>query len=129
MLTFYTTRLPRQKFFLEKNLSSKSSQVKFKNGIHSTPSCFHCFVSSKFRVLVKYFRRSIVILMHIQNKHSCWVIMPEACNNHFLDPGFTKPERSEGLVNQLWGSRKQLLQASGIITQQECLFWTKFNDQ
>ena len=26
-----------------------------------------------------------------------------------------------GLVNQLCGSRKQLLQASGIITQQECL--------
>ena len=66
MLTFYSTRLARQKFYLEKKLSSESSRVKFKNGIHSTRSSFHCFVSSEFRVLVEYFRRSIVILMHLQ---------------------------------------------------------------
>ena len=50
--------------------------------------------------------------------------MPSACNNCFLEPynWFTKPSLRSGLVNQLWGSRKQLLQALGIITQQECLF-------
>ena len=53
VLTFYSTRLARQKFYLEKNLSSESSRVKFKNGIHSTRSSFHCFVSSEFRVLVE----------------------------------------------------------------------------
>ena len=66
MLPFYSTRLARQKFYLEKKFSSESSRVKFKNGIHSTRSSFHCFVSSEFRVLVEYFRRSIVILMHLQ---------------------------------------------------------------
>ena len=66
VLTFYSTRLARQKFYLEKNLSSESSRVKFKNGIHSTRSSFHCFVSSEFRVLVEYFWRSIVIFMHLQ---------------------------------------------------------------
>ena len=62
MLTFYSTRLARQKFYLEKKFLSESSRVKFKNGIHSTRSSFHCFVSSEFRVLIEYFRRSIVIL-------------------------------------------------------------------
>ena len=61
VLTFYSTRLARQKFYLEKNLSSESSRVKFKNGIHSTRSSFHGFVSSEFRVLVEYFWRTIVI--------------------------------------------------------------------
>ena len=60
---YYTVVL---KFYLEKKLSSESSRVKFKNGIQSTRSSFHCFVSSEFRVLVEYFRRSIVILMHLQ---------------------------------------------------------------
>jgi hypothetical protein len=66
VLTFYSTRLALQKFYLEKNLSSEFSRVKFKNGIHSTRSSFQCFVSSKFRVLVEYFWRSIVIFMHLQ---------------------------------------------------------------
>ena len=66
VLTFYSTRLARQKFYPEKKFSSESSRVKFKNGIHSTRSSFHCFLSSEFRVLVEYFRRSIVILMHLQ---------------------------------------------------------------
>ena len=52
---FYSTRLARQKFYLEKKISSESSRVKFKNGIHSTRSSFHCFVSSEFRVLIEYF--------------------------------------------------------------------------
>ena len=48
---------------------------------------------------IQNFPLGMLILMH---KHSCWVIMPEACNNCFMDPHnwFTKPERSEGLVNQ-----------------------------
>ena len=53
VLTFYSTRLARQKFYLEQKSSSESSWVKLKNGIHSTR--FHCFVSSEFRVLVEYF--------------------------------------------------------------------------
>ena len=64
VLTFYSTRSPE--ILSWKKLSSESSRVKFKNGIHSTCSSFHCFVSSEFRVLVEYFRRSIVILMHLQ---------------------------------------------------------------
>ena len=52
VLTFYSTRLARQKFYLEKKLSSESSRVKLKNGIHSTRLSFHCFVSNKFQVLV-----------------------------------------------------------------------------
>ena len=48
-----------------KKLSSEVSLVKFKYGIHSTHSSFHCFVSSKFRVLVEYFW-IFVILMHLQ---------------------------------------------------------------
>ena len=55
VLTFYSTRLARQKFYPEKKFSSESSRVKFKNSIHSTRSSFHCFVSSEFRVLVEYF--------------------------------------------------------------------------
>ena len=62
----YSTRLARNFFFKIKFLSSESSRVKFKNGIHSTRSSFHCFVSSKFRVLVKYFWRRIVIFVHLQ---------------------------------------------------------------
>ena len=57
MFPFYSTRLARQKFYLGKNFSSESSRVKFKNGIHSTRSSFHCFVSSEFRVLIEYFSR------------------------------------------------------------------------
>ena len=75
MLTFYSTRLARQKFYLEKKFSSESSRVKFKNGIHSTRSSFHCFVSSEFRVLVEYFWRSIVIFMHLQKMFG-----PIVCN-------------------------------------------------
>ena len=52
------------------NFFFQASRVKFKNGIHSTRPIFHCFVSSKFRVLVEYFRRSIVILMHLQKMFS-----------------------------------------------------------
>ena len=75
MLTFYSTRLARQKFYLEKKLSSESSRVKFKNGIHSTRSSFHCFISSEFRVLVEYFWRSIVIFKQLQK-----MFCPIICN-------------------------------------------------
>ena len=50
VLTFYSTRSPE--ILSWKKLSSESSRVKFKNGIHSTRLSFHCFVSSKFQVLV-----------------------------------------------------------------------------
>ena len=42
VLTFYSTRSPE--ILSWKKLSSESSRVKFKNGIHSTRSSFHCFV-------------------------------------------------------------------------------------
>ena len=72
---FYTTRLARQKFYLEKKISSESSRVIFKNGIHSTRSSFHCFASSEFRVFVEYFWRSVVIFMHLQK-----MFCPVVCN-------------------------------------------------
>ena len=57
--------LTRSKEMLSwKKLSRESSQVKFKNGIHSTCSSFHC--SSKFQVLVESFSRTIVIFMHLK---------------------------------------------------------------
>ena len=58
---WHFTRLDWQKFNLEKNLSSESSRVKFKSGIHWTHLSFHCFISNEFRVLVDYFWRSIVM--------------------------------------------------------------------
>ena len=56
MWSFYLTQHARQRFYLEKNLSSEWSQVKVKNGNHSTRSSFYCFILSEFRVLVEYFR-------------------------------------------------------------------------
>ena len=79
MFPFYSTRLARQKFYLEKNFSSESSRVKFKNGIHSTRSSFHCFVSSEFRVLVEYFWRSIVIFMHLQKNVLPYCVLHKCC--------------------------------------------------
>ena len=40
VLTFYSTRLARQKFYLEKKISSETSRVKLKNDHHLTCSSF-----------------------------------------------------------------------------------------
>ena len=73
-----------------------------------------------FIILANTYSKFIEKIIFCKNKHSCWVIMPKALDNCFI-----KPERSEGLVNQLSGFRKQLSRAEGIITQQECLFLQK----
>ena len=53
VLTFYSTRLARQKFYLEKKLSSEFSQVKLKNGsLEFSLLCFK-WVPSTRRVFLK----------------------------------------------------------------------------